>query len=341
MKQQKGRAACGAIRVCCPFMSLCLSRRMRFHRFAAASLWLCATASFAQNVSLLAGQLQVPDKDESSFAAALSYAHPAGDYAALSLTYLNEGHPLDHHRDGVSGQLWLRSMQRPRGLSFGVGVGPYYYFDTARTAAAGYRNDHGWAPMYSVQANWHFGNHWFAQVQANRVVPRGKDATTQVLVGAGFRFDGVPGNKLHLNGPSSDDTLTLSGGQTIVNSFNSERARASSVEYRRAAGPYVDWTVTWLKEGAAPATRRSGVAGQVWLIRSLSTHVELGMGAGPYLAYDLPVLAAERQRLAGLVSIVGRYHFDRRWVGQLSWNRVVTSYHHDADVLLLGVGAAF
>ena len=45
--------------------------------------------------------------------------------------------------------------------------------------------------------------------------------------------------------------------------------------------------------------------------------------------------------LAGLVSVAGRYHFDQRWVGQLSWNRVVTDYHRDADVLLLGLGATF
>ncbi|WP_317205886.1 hypothetical protein [Janthinobacterium sp.] len=314
---------------------------MRLTLIAPCLLLAFAADLHAQDVSLLAGQLKVNNSDEHSFAAALSYAHPVGEYAALSLTYLNEGHPLDHHRDGVSGQAWLRSKKNDAGLSFGIGAGPYYYFDTARSAVNGYHNDHGWAPMYSVQASWHFPSNWYAQVQANRVFPNGKDATTQFLIGAGYRFDGVPGNKLHLNGTSNEDTLTVSGGQTIVNSFDSERSRAFSVEYRRALAPYVDWTVTWLKEGTTARTRRSGVASQGWLIRSLNSKVELGMGVGAYAAFDLHDVDQRQSHLAGLVSIAARYHFQQRWVGQLSWNRVVTDYHRDADVLLLGLGAAF
>lgn len=316
---------------------------MRLKLIAPFLLLAFAADVHAQDVSLLAGQVKVNEKEERSFAAALSYAHPAGDYAALSLTYLNEGHPFDHHRDGISGQVWLRSKKTEQGLSFGVGAGPYYYFDTtsANAGASGYSNDHGWAPMYSVQASYHFPSNWYAQVQANRVLPRGKDSTTQLLVGVGYRFDGVPGSKLHLNGPSTDDTLTVSGGQTIVNSLDSERSRALSLEYRRAVSPYIDWTVTALKEGSTPKTRRSGIASQAWLIRSLNSSVELGMGAGPYAAFDLHEVDRRQSHMAALVSIVARYHPTRHLVGQLSWNRVVTDYHRDADVLLLGLGAAF
>lgn len=46
-------------------------------------------------------------------------------------------------------------------------------------------------------------------------------------------------------------------------------------------------------------------------------------------------------RLAGLITIGARCHFNQRWVGQLAWNRVVTDYHRDADILLPGLGAAF
>ena len=297
--------------------------------------------AYAQDVSLLGGQLKVRDKDERSFAAALSYFHPAGDYTALSLTYLNEGHPKDHHRDGVGAQVWARSKTTEQGLSFGAGVGQYYYFDTARPATGGYTNDHGWANMASLSVSWHMPSRWYGQVQATRVVPRGKDATTALLVGMGYRFDGVAGNKLHLDGPSTDDTLTLSAGRTIVNSFNSEQSRNSSIEYRRALAPYVDWTVTALKEGTTARTRRSGVATQWWLIRSLNRNVELGMGIGPYAAIDLHAVDTRQSHLAGLASIALRYHLTKRVVSQLTLNRVATDYHRDADVLQLGLGATF
>ncbi len=297
--------------------------------------------SHAQELSILGGQLKVNEKDERSFAAALSYVQPAGEYAALSLTYLNEGHPKDHHRDGVGGQVWVRTKSTEQGLEFGVGAGEYYYFDTARSATGDYSNDHGWGNMYSVSATWHTPGRWYGEIEATRVFPRGKDATTSLLVGVGYRFDGVQGAKLHLENPSTDDTLMLLAGQTIVNSFDSQRSKGSSIEYRRAVAPYVDWTVSGLKEGTSALTHRSGVATQVWLIRSLSHDVEMGMGVGPYAAIDLHDVNVPQSHLAGLVSIALRYHINKRLVSQLLWNRVVTDYHRDADMLLLGLGATF
>ncbi|HEV7815751.1 MAG TPA: hypothetical protein VGP06_11715, partial [Janthinobacterium sp.] len=275
----------------------------------------------AQDLSLLAGQMKVNEKDDKSFAVALNYLNPVGNYAALGLSYLNEGHPQGHHRDGIAAQAWLRTPPSAAGFSFGAGLGKYYYFDTAQDNLSGYQNDHGWANIASLSASWFWSERGYAQVQLTRLYPNGKDGTTLMLVGAGYRFTGVPGNKLHLDSPSSDDTLTLSGGQGIVNSFNSERSRALSVEYRRAIEPYVDWSVTALKEGDTARTERQGVATQLWLIRSLTTKVELGMGAGPYAATDLPDESdGRRSHLAGLVSVAARYHFNKRLVAQLSWN---------------------
>ncbi len=304
------------------------------------ALALSCAAARAQDVSALAGGLTTNAHHQRTFAGALAFTHPVGAHAALGLTYLNEGHPDDHHRDGVAAQAWLRTRRPEMGWQWGIGIGPYYYFDTA-TIAGGYRNDHGWAPLYSVAATWNFGTGWYAQVQANRVFPHAKDASTAILVGAGFHFDGVAGSKLHLTGPSSDDTLTASLGQTIINSLDSERARAHSLEYRRAIAPYVDWSVSLINEGNEAATRRNGMASQLWLIRSLNDKLELGMGAGPYVASELHDTGGAQSNLSGLLSIVARHHLDRRWVAQLSWNRVVTSYHRDADLFLLGVGSTF
>ncbi|MBV6325667.1 hypothetical protein KVP70_32650 [Duganella sp. HSC-15S17] len=292
------------------------------------------------------GALRVSGSHQNSFAVGVNYAQPVGDYLALSLGYLNEGHPTNHHRDGVSGQLWLRSPISEQGMSWGVGVGQYFYFDTSRPAGGSgeaYVNDHGWAPIYSVQATWHHPNRWYTQVQLNRVIPTGaKDPTTSLLVGVGYRFDSVRGDKLHLDGgTSTDDTVTVLAGQSIVNSLESERSKATSIEYRRAIGRYVDWTVTGLSEGTSAGTHRTGVATQLWLIRSLNREVELGMGVGPYLALEVHDVPGTRSHKAGLVSMASRYHFSKRVVGTLSLNRVVTDYHRDADLLLVGLGYSY
>ncbi|WP_229256007.1 hypothetical protein [Duganella fentianensis] len=309
------------------------------------ALALCAASAQGQDLTAQAGGLWVSGAQQHSFAVGLNYVHPVGDYLALSLGYLNEGHPHNHHRDGISGQLWLRTPVGQNGLSWAVGAGQYYFFDTSRPHGAAdgpYINDHGWAPIYSVQALWHHRERWYTQVQLNRVVPQGaKEPTTSLMLGVGYRFDSVRGDKLHLDGPSTDDTLTLLAGQSIVNSFESERSRAYSLEYRRAVGRYVDWTVNYLNEGSTPATHRNGVATQLWLIRSLTTHLELGMGVGPYLAFEVHDVPGTRSHKAGLASLATRYHFSKRMVGTLTLNRVVTDYHRDADLLMLGLGYSY
>lgn len=312
-------------------------------RFLLCFLLLTAGAGLcrAQDVSILAGQMKVNEKDDQSFAAALNYLHPVGAYAAFGASYLNEGHPQGHHRDGLAAQGWLRLPVAATGLELGVGAGKYYYFDTARDDGIHYDNDHGWANMASVAVSWHIDPRWYLQAQATRLYPKSRDGTTLLLVGAGYHFDGSGRTPAQLS-PARDDTLTLSAVRTIVNSFDSERSNGYALEYRRTLGRYVDATVTALQEGSNRRTERKGVAAELWLMRDLTPAVELGMGAGPYSISDKPDRRDGRySHWAGLASIVGRYHVNGRWTAQLMWNRVITDYQRDADVFMLGVGAGF
>jgi hypothetical protein len=307
---------------------------------------LAASASLhAQELAVQAGALHVKQQDENTFSAGITYSHPVGEHFALSVSYLNEGHPTDHHRDGMAGQVWVRTGFNQPGWTFGAGAGQYFYFDTTElhgNSTARYTNDHGWAPIYSLQATYHYRNsRWYNQVQVNHIAPHGKDSTTSLMVGVGYQFNGVKGDKLHLDGPSTDDTVTALAGQGISNSLNSERSTIAAIEYRRAVGRYVDWTVTAINEGNTGQTKRNGIATQLWLIRSLNPKVEIGMGAGPYFNALVPDGEGQRSHKAGLVSIASRYHLTRRIVGELSWNRVVTDYHRDADLLLVGLGYSF
>jgi len=308
-------------------------------------LALAAGAVSAQEVTGYAGALHVNRAHENSFSAGVSYSHPVSQHFALSLSYLNEGHPTDHHRDGVAGQLWIRTGYNQPGWTFGAGAGQYYYFDTTELhhpVGTQYTNDHGWAAIYSLQATYHYpDSRWYNQVQLNRISPAGKDATTALMLGVGYQFNGVKGDKLHVQGASADEAVTIMAGQGINNSLDSERATIAAIEYRRAVSRYIDWTVTAINEGNTAQSKRNGIATQLWLIRSLNEKVELGMGAGPYFTAKVPDAEGQRSHKAGLVSIAGRYHLAKRVVAEAAWNRVVTDYHRDADLLLIGLGYSF
>ncbi|WP_229262372.1 hypothetical protein [Duganella guangzhouensis] len=300
----------------------------------------------AQELTGYAGGLRVKETKENTFTGGVAYTHPVGDYLGFSLSYWNEGHPTDHHRDGVAGQVWVRSGYNEPGWNFGAGAGQYYYFDTTELHSKGstkYTNDHGWAAIYSLQATYHYENsRWYNQVQLNHISPSsGKDSTTLLVLGVGYQFSGVKGDKLHLEGPSTDEAITLMAGQGITNSLDSERATIAALEYRRAIGRYVDWTVTAINEGSTAQSKRNGVASQLWLIRSVSPKVEIGAGAGFYFNAKVPDADGQRSHKAGLISIATRYHLTRRVVGEVTWNRVVSDYHRDADLFLMGLGYSF
>jgi hypothetical protein len=70
--------------------------------------------------------------------------------------------------------------------------------------------------------------------------------------------------------------------------------------------------------------------------------VTLGVGVGVYYAIDENENSKDpgpgRGKFSGLVSISGTYRFVDHWDARLTWNRVVTRYNRDSDVILAGVG---
>ena len=69
------------------------------------------------------------------------------------------------------------------------------------------------------------------------------------------------------------------------------------------------------------------------------------MGAGVYYAInenehsESPGPGAGK--VSGLVTIAGSYRFTQRWDARLEWNRVVTRYDRDTDVIFAGAGYRF
>jgi hypothetical protein len=310
-------------------------------------LLLIAACGRAQDASLLAGRLKVNNSADHSFAVDLGYSYRLGDHAALSAEYLNEGHPPLHHRDGLSSQFWLRTRTPEQGPSFAAGFGPYYYFDTTTGSgsATDYRNEHGWGTLASVSAKWHLEKRSYIELRANRVAIGGQHGTTMVMLGLGYELRNLPPDVTHRNAEAGDRLVMLYAGQTILNSFASERAAAAALEHRRTITDNAEWSAMLLSEGRGGPVERKGVAAQLWLLRPFTERTVLQMGTGPYLMHDqvrgADAVEDARTHLVPIASIGMRYRISDRWRAQLTWNRVITGYHRDSDLLMVGGGAAF
>jgi hypothetical protein len=302
----------------------------------------------AQDASLLAGGMRVDqDEDDTSFAVALGYTHHINRYLSLSADYLNEGHPKNHHRDGLGSQVWLHTAVPERGWSFAAGIGPYYYFDTTTGGGSftDYRNDHGWGQLISVSAKYHLASNAYLETRLAHTHGITSHDSTMLLFGVGYELRNQPREIRLQNAEKGDNTITLLAGRSIVNSFKSETATASGLEYRRTVNPNVEWGLTYMNEGKVDAAERKGVSAQLWLLRPFTERTVLEMGLGAYGMRDqldrTDAAARRENHVAPIASIGARYRISDTWRAQLTWSRVITSYERDSDVFLLGAGVSF
>ncbi|MES2756256.1 MAG: hypothetical protein V4693_02690 [Pseudomonadota bacterium] len=316
-------------------------------KYAVLPLLLACGAASAQDVSLLAGALHNKMVDERSFAAQLGISQRFSPYTSVSAEYYNEGHPSKHHRDGLTSQLWLHTPIPERGASFGVAFGPYYFFDTTTGLghASDYRNVHGWGTLTSVSMKWHLARRTYLEVRANHARTHGRGDSNSIVVGMGYELRDVPEEVRERNQAPGDRMLIAQFGQAIVNSFESERARAHGLQYRGTVTQNMEWSTSYLNEGRVGLVQRRGVTAQLWLLRPFTDRTVIELGGGAYLMRDRinrsSALEESTTNLVPIVTIGARYRLSPDWRAQLSWSRVITEYHRDSDVLLLGIGKVF
>lgn len=311
----------------------------------AAAAALAATAAGAQDVSLLAGRTKAEGIARPTFGFDFSYTHDISPNLAAGFSYVNEGHVTGHHRDGVAAQLWLQGETAP-GVKLGLGAGPYQYFDTTLAETAdGFHDAHGTGAMYSAAATWRFErSRLFLRAQVDRIVAHGTPNSAQVLVGVGYRLDQDGSSVDNSTGKAwqrgNNDEVVLYAGQTVVNSFESESNAAYAAEYRRAFGPVVRGSLTWLKEGDARLIRRDGVLAQGWLEPSFrNDRWTMGLGYGAYFAVD--DYRPTPRHISPVIATTLSYNVAGRWTARLNWYRVISNYDRDSDVFLLGAGYRF
>ncbi|GAB7539302.1 hypothetical protein BGC_55260 [Burkholderia sp. 3C] len=310
---------------------------------------LVAVPAKAQEFALFGGALYGAGTRTTAWA--LDYREGLGPYAAASFTWNNEGHLPNHHRDGQTVQFWGQLPLDRRRIVLSAGIGPYRYFDTeAASQGRGYSNTHGWGVMMSVRAAYYTSHRWVTQLQLNRIHTFSGPDTTALLFGVGYQLDApdTPGPRDEAAGRPDRVThneISAMVGETILNSRSSPTSLGASAEYRRGLMTYLDWTATYLYEGSKRATRRNGVATELWATRAfLNDKLTLAAGAGMYVAVDqrdIRGVSTGDGRLSGIVSISASYRLNDRWTTRVTWNRVVTRYDRDTDVIQAGIGYRF
>lgn len=314
------------------FLSLCL---------------MCARPASAGELFGFFGSMKNTSTQDSSYSWSMEYRESLGEHFAASLVYLNEGHVPNHHRDGHGAMLWARTNVLDRRLSLAAGAGAYYYFDTTQPPTGGYSNEHGLAAILGLSATWYTNSPWLVQLRLNSVTTKLSIDTLSTMIGIGYQLDRptTPGPLTDVSSQADKTTgneLTVYLGSRIANSFNSETSIATSVEYRRGLMRYLDGTIAWMYEGDNEMIRRNGLVMQLWLTRAfLDESLTLGYGMGPYFVLDEYREDVSTRFAELMLSMSASYRFTPRWAARVTWNRVVTGYDNDADIIMLGLGYRF
>lgn len=305
-------------------------------------------SSHANEISVLAGATEGIDTGEASYAWQAAFLYNFLPYFAGSFSWINEGHPGEHKRDGFAVQGWGRVPLVVNRLSIGVGAGIYQFFDTKLLPGGSHVNDHGLAPVYSLAATYYMDSPWFAQLAINHIHPESDLNSNTYMIGVGYRLwrEAEPAHRsaeAHRPVKTTGYEVMPLLGQVVVNRPDNDIGIGSGIEFRMGIDDHIDWTVSWLNEDVPGTFHRSGIGTQVWLVDTfLARPITLGFGAGVYSFVDREPTpdSGGRSRLdiAGLLTLTTSCRFSERWFSRVNWNRVMSNDSRDTDMFLLGIG---
>jgi hypothetical protein len=126
---------------------------------AVAVVFALSSPAFGQEFYTHGGIIEASHDD--SYSWQLSYLEGLGEHFAYSVSWLNEGHLTDHHRDGPLLQFWVRKNIYDRRLSLAAGIGPYLSFDTQYNETYRYKDIHNdVGGVGSLSVTWYMENRW-------------------------------------------------------------------------------------------------------------------------------------------------------------------------------------
>jgi hypothetical protein len=328
-----------------------MNNSSRTWKLAALVLLGAVLRTQAQELTLLGGILPKTNSQGSSYTWQVDYRQDFTRNFAASIAYINEGHVPGHHRDGTAWEAWGRLPFDQDRFSLSLGLGVYYFYDTQLLPGGDTADIHGTAPIYSLSGTGYLSDRLYYRILFNRISPAHENKVNTLTAGMGFWFGqekkptpGKLGDAPNEKAYVTDNELTAFGGQSVVNTFLSPRARAYAGEYRRGVFPHLDWTASAIYEGDPEIVRRSGVATQLWFVNTFfHNRIAIGGGLGPYVFIDRkhPTAATGKNNpaaIAPLASLTFSVRLSEHWNLRVVFDRVTSSYNRDSDIFLLGLG---
>jgi hypothetical protein len=319
-----------------------------------AALLCTALGLHAQELTALGGIGTSGVFEKNTHAWEIDYRQDLYKYFDASMSYINEGHFPDHLRDGTAWEGWTNIPLDNGHIAFSAGAGIYYYYDTQMAGGGDSVDVHGTAPIFSLSATGYLSDNWYYRVMLNRIMPSSDIRDTTVLVGVGYWFGPhrrPTGDNPNLSAPEpeyvTEPQLTVFGGQTVVNTFYSDKAWAGAAEYRQGIFPHLDGTASFIYEGDPKSERRSGAAFQLWPVNTfVDKDTSVGVGVGPYIFIDKRNPGQDARidgrltpaAIAPMVSLTIARRLTGNLDARLVWDRVTTSYNRDSDIFLVGIG---
>jgi hypothetical protein len=318
-------------------------------------LWAVADLR-AQELSALGGTVATADSNHASYSWELDYRQYFSQQLAASLSWINEGHLLNHELDGIALEGWYRLPLGGGRLSLSVGAGPYVFLDTELPPTGGSIDTHGLAPIFSASLNGYVSDRWFWQFMINRINPPVKSVKVNTAAfGVGYWLGGShkpDGRGLSAGTDLEEEpdweplrnTATVYAGWRATNTRITRQTMAEAVEYRRKLLKHLDASLSFIYEGDPGVVRRSGIGAQVWAVNRFPERwgITIGMGFGTYIYVDkkTPAQGSTQNPAAagGLVSPMIAKHFGKSpWSVRAVWNRIITNYSRDSDLWMLGL----
>jgi hypothetical protein len=307
---------------------------------------LQSTTVAGPEVHLLVGGRGLPGgtraEGQETFAIQASYLQELSSWFAGELTYRNEGHIEENHRDGIGALLWGRFKPAGERLALGLGIGPEIYFNTKGAGNGdGYTDAHGLSLLGSAGIQLNLAGGAFLEARFNRTLDSSSFQSESVLTGVGYRLT-AKGDEGVNRRANTRTSFFVSLGQSIVNSFDSEEGQAFAIQYETQVKAGYGTIVSLIDEGRARDFSRAGIAIQPAIIREFlrKGRLRLRLAGGPYFN-EQEKENHSRSRIAALLSSSADYRVTQHHGLYISGNRVFTTDDRDSDILLVGVAVSF